>query len=328
MHAIRLHAFGPAENLVYEEVDDPKPRPGQVRIAVRAAGVHLVDTMLRNGTATGGPVPLPTLPAIPGREVAGVIDAVGEGVGSSWIGRRVAAHLGVASAGYAELAVTDLGSLHALPDGLGFEAAVAMVGTGRTALAILEVAALTADDVVLVTAAAGGIGSLLVQAARNVGATVIGAAGGVAKSSQVEALCADLAVDYTEPEWPSEVRSWLGRRALSVAFDGVGGELGRAAMDLLGPGGRLVLYGWSSGEPIELSAVDIVGAGITVSAAVGPRILQRPGGLHALQDEAIAAAARGDWVPLFNEPFPLADASGAHRALETRATMGKVVLVP
>ena len=130
MRAIRLHAFGPAENLVYEEVDDPKPAPGQVRIAVEAIGVHLLDTVIRSG-ASGGPFPLPELPAIPGREVAGVIDAVGEGVDEAWLGRRVAAHLGMASAGYAELAVAAVESLHPLPDGLPVETAVAAVGTGR-----------------------------------------------------------------------------------------------------------------------------------------------------------------------------------------------------
>lgn len=328
MRAIRLHAFGPPENLLYEEVDDPKPEPGQVRIAVHAVGVHLLDTMLRSGVAPGGPMPLPTLPAIPGREVAGVVDAVGEGVDDAWVGRRVAAHLGLASAGYAELAVTDVGSLHPLPDGLGFQEAVAMVGTGRTTLAILEVAELTPDDVVLVLAAAGGIGSLLVQAARNVGATVVGAAGGARKVAQVALLGADVPVDYSEPDWQAQVRQDLDGRVPTVAFDGVGGEIGRGAMDLLGPGGRLVIYGWASGEPVELTAGDIVAGGLTVSAAVGPRILQRPGGLHGLQDDAIAAAGRRELVPLVNEPFPLADAAAAHRALEGRATMGKVVMVP
>ena len=143
MHAIRLHAFGPAENLRYEQVDDPRPGPGQARIAVAAAGVHLIDTVLREGRAMG-PLPLPELPTIPGREVAGVVDAVGPGVDEQWLGRRVVAHLGPASGGYAELAVRDTDALHAVPDGVADDAAVAMIGTGRTALAVLEVAQL--DD--------------------------------------------------------------------------------------------------------------------------------------------------------------------------------------
>ena len=104
MHAIRLHAFGPPENLRYERVDDPEPGPGQVRIAVAVAGVHLIDTAIRAGRRMG-PMPLPELPEIPGREVAGSVDALGPGVDAAWLGRRVVAHLGPASGGYAELAV-------------------------------------------------------------------------------------------------------------------------------------------------------------------------------------------------------------------------------
>src|ERR687898_595985 len=103
MQAIQQHEFGPAEKLVYEEVDDPVPGEGQARIAVEAAGVHLVDTLIRNGE-TGGPSPHPDLPMIPGREVAGTVDATGSGVDTRWLGQRVVAHLGMASGGYAELA--------------------------------------------------------------------------------------------------------------------------------------------------------------------------------------------------------------------------------
>jgi len=167
MRAIRLHEFGPAENLRYEEVPDPEPGPGQVRIAVGAAGVHLIDTVIRSGTQMG-PMPLPSLPDIPGREVAGVVDAAGDGAGG-WLGRRVVAHLGPASRGYAELAVREVEHLHALPDGVPDEVAVAMIGTGRTAMAILDAAGIEPGDVVLVTAAAGGLGALLTQAARRAG---------------------------------------------------------------------------------------------------------------------------------------------------------------
>ncbi|HEY8546105.1 MAG TPA: zinc-binding dehydrogenase [Acidimicrobiales bacterium] len=327
MFAIRLHAFGPAENLVYEEVDDPTPGPGQVRVRVRAAGVHLLDTTIRRGES-GGPFPLPDLPQIPGREVAGDVDAVGEGVDAGWVGKRVVAHLGMASQGYAELVVAPVGSLHELPDGLGYDAAVAMIGTGRTTLAVLEAAELRPDDVVLVTAAAGGIGNLLVQAARNVGATVTGVAGGPDKVARVRELGADIALDYRNPTWADDLRAELGDRQLTVAFDSVGGPVGRAALELLAPGGRLVIYGWSSGTPTALSADDIVGRSLTVTGAIGPKLTQRPGGLRDFETEALARAASGEWVPLVDSRFPLADAAKAHRALEERGTVGKVILVP
>ncbi len=326
MHAIRLHAFGPAANLRYEEVEDPRPGPGQVRIAVAASGVHLIDTALRAGRPMG-PLPLPELPTIPGREVAGTVDAVGPDVDEGWVGRRVVAHLGLASGGYAELAVREVEALHVLPDGLADDAAVAMIGTGRTALAILEVAALTGEDIVLITAAAGGLGSLLVQAAHNAGATVVGVAGGPAKVQRVAQLGATVAVDYSAPNWSDAVRTALDGRAVTVALDGVGGAPGRSALELLGAGGRLILFGFSSGEPTELSAGDLFARGITVSAAIGARITQRPGGLRDLEEQALEAAADGGLVPLVQR-FALAEAAAAHDAIERRATIGKTVLVP
>jgi NADPH:quinone reductase len=327
MHAVLLHAFGPPENLRYEEVDDPVPGPGQVRIAVAVAGLHVIDTVIRSGRPQGT-LPLPALPAIPGREVAGVVDALGPGIDEGLLGRRVVAHLGAASGGYAELAVREADALHAIPDGLADDAAVAMIGTGRTAMAILEVAQLQVGDVVLVTAAAGGLGSLLVQAGRNAGATVVGAAGGEAKVARVRELGADVAIDYAQADWSERVREALDGRDVTVALDGVGGRLGRDALELLGPGGRLVLFGFASGEPTPLTVGDLFARGLTVSAAIGPRILRRPGGMRDLEERALAAAASGQLTPLVGQRFALAQAAAAHVAIETRATVGKTVLVP
>jgi NADPH2:quinone reductase len=334
MHAIRQHAFGGPETLVFEPVADLEPGDGQVRIAVEAAGVHLLDTKIRAGES-GGPFPLPDLPMTPGREVAGRVDATGPDVDPSWIGRRVVAHLGQASGGYAEQALAPVGSLHELPDGVSAETAVAMIGTGRTAMGILEVAALTAKDIVLVTAAAGGLGALLVQATKAAGAVAVGLAGGPAKVDLVREVGADVAVDYLDPDWPAAVRAGLASlvdatapsdRPVTALLDGVGGEAGQAALDLVGPGGRVVMFGWTAGTPIALTTEDLYARGITASAAVGPRLLQRPGGLREFESAALAAAAEGRWTPLTTR-FPLADAAAAHRALADRATTGKVVLV-
>jgi NADPH2:quinone reductase len=329
MRAIRQHQFGGPEMLVYEEVDDPTPGPGQVRIAVTAAGVHLLDTSIRAGQ-TGGPFPPPDLPMVPGREVAGYVESSGPGVDPSWLGRRVVAHLGAASGGYAELAVRDVEAVHEVPDGVADDTAVAMIGTGRTTMGILEVAQLSSGDVALVTAAAGGIGSLLVQAARQAGATAVGLAGGPAKVERVRQLGAEVAVDYDAPGWTDEVRDALaaaGTPEPSVAFDGVGGSRGRGTLELLGVGGRLVMFGWSSGEPTPFTVDDLYARGLTISVAVGPRLLRRPGGLRPLEERALAAAADGTLVPLV-QTFPLEKAADAHRALEGRATVGKTVLVP
>jgi NADPH:quinone reductase len=325
MHAIRQYEFGPPENLRYEEVPEPEPAPDQVRIAVEASGVHLIDTAIRSGQ---GPeyYARPDLPMVPGREVAGVVDAIGVGADDFWAGRRVVAHLGLANGGYAETAVAPADALHELPGGLEAGTAVAMVGTGRTAVAILDTAALRDEDVVLVTAAAGGLGSLFVQAARNAGAAVVGLAGGPEKTERVRDLGATAAVDYLTSDWPRSVRDALGGREVSVVLDGVGGELGRQTLELLGPGGRMVVFGWSSGEPTKLTTMDVFGRSLTVTSGLGPDIGD-PERKRELEATALAEAAAGHLVPLLSR-FPLADAAGAHAALERRATVGKTVLIP
>ncbi|BET49325.1 zinc-binding dehydrogenase [Streptomyces sp. RS2] len=326
MHAIRLHAFGPAGNLVLDEVEDPAPGPGQVRVAVRAAGVHLLDTSLREGVQ--GPTPaLPDLPTIPGREVAGVVDALGQGTPESWLGRRVVAHLGFAPGGYAELAVTDFARLHEIPANLDFAEAVAMIGTGRTTMGILQFADLGPGSVAVVTAAAGGIGTLLVQYAKNAGATVVGLAGGPEKTALVAANGADLAVDYRDPGWPAKVRAHLGGRAATVVFDGVGGDAAREAVALLGTGGRHLVFGWSAQGPHDRDPYFVEGVSMRV---LGPVMMEKAGGAHpvrTLELRALAEAAEGRLVPAVRR-FPLADAAAAHRALENRGTTGKVVLEP
>ncbi|MFG2329713.1 zinc-binding dehydrogenase [Streptomyces sp. NPDC048604] len=327
MHAIRLHAFGPAENLTYEETETPTPGPGQVRIAVAAAGVHVLDTSLRSGER--GPFPAAAeLPTIPGREVAGTVDALGDGTDPSWLGRRVVAHLGLVPGGYAEAAVTDADRLHPIPDGLTPAEAVAMIGTGRTTLGILQFAEPGPGDTVLVTAAAGGIGTLLVQYAKNAGATVIGLAGGPAKTARVHDNGADLAVDYTHPDWPARVREFLGDRTLTTVFDAVAGDSARAAVDLLGPGGTHLAYGWApDAAPLTFTDEELATRGITSTSPLGPQMLEKAGGLRALETRSLAEAAAGRLRPAVH-PFPLAEAAAAHRALETRGTTGKVVLIP
>jgi len=323
MHATRLHAFGPAENLRYEDVPDPEPASEQVRIVVEASGVHLIDTRIRSGIAMGR-LPLPDLPTIPGREVAGTVDATGPGVDADWVGRRVVAHLGAASRGYAELAVAPVDALHEIPDHLAADAAVAMIGTGRTAMLILDTASLTTDDVVLVMAAAGGLGSLFVQAARNAGSVVVGAAGGPGKVERVRALDADVAADYLAPDWPEHVRDALGDRSVTVVLDGVGGAAGHAALELLGAGGRLVMFGMASGEPTAVTTPDLMSRSLTATWALGP---SGPDAPRELENRALKEAAAGRLVPLVTR-FPLARAADAHAGLERRATAGKVVLAP
>ncbi|MEO3750734.1 zinc-binding dehydrogenase [Streptomyces sp. B6B3] len=334
MHAIRLHAFGPPENLRHEELPDPEPGPGQVRVAVAAAGVHLIDTALRTGRHPG-PIPAPELPTIPGREVAGTVEALGEGVDAGWLGRRVVAHLGMVPGGYAELAVVGTERLHPLPDGLREDHAVALVGTGRMTMGILRFADLSPRDTVLVLAAAGGIGALLTQYAKHRGSVVIGAAGGAAKTAAVRDLGADLAVDYDRPGWDETVREAFGDRPATYLFEGVAGEHARRALRLLAPGGQHLNYGYASAGFDETasalpSAAETAELGVTSRSVLGQALFDRIGGpekMRVLEDEAMAHGAAGTLVPLVHH-FPLAEAAQAHQALESRATIGKVVLIP
>lgn len=330
MNAVRLHAFGPAENLTYESVPAPVPAPGQVRIAVAAAGVHLLDTVLRQGVR--GPAPaLPDLPTIPGREVAGTVDALGPGTDPAWLGRRVVVHLGFAPGGYAEYAVADADRLHTIPGPLDAAQAVAMIGTGRTALGILQFADLGPGSTALIPAAAGGIGTLLVQYARNAGATVIALAGGPAKTALAAANGAHLALDYTAPDWADAVRAHHPGGA-TVLFDSVGGDTARTALGLLAPGALHLVFGWSAG-PLTLTDAERAGLtarSVTTRSVLGPAMLQAVGApdpLRVLETRALAEAAAGRLRPALQR-HPLAEAAAAHQALESRATTGKVVLEP
>lgn len=318
MQAIVQDELGPPEVLRLRQVPDPEPGPGQVRIAVSVAGVHLIDTAFRRGAP---PFPPPELPAVPGREVAGTVDALGPGTPAGWLGRDVVVHLGMAGGGYAERVVAEAASLHALPDGLDPAAAVAMIGTGRTALLLLDQVAVTAADVVVVTSAAGGLGTLLVQAARQAGARVIGLAGGPGKVARVADNGA-AALDYQDPGWPERLGALVGDGA-TLALDGVGGTVGRAVLGALRPGGRAAIFGSSSGDGGWFGAAGTVRDDVVIV----PGLAQRPTGaaLRDLETRSLAAAAAGTLVPHVTA-FPLADAAAAHRALEERRTSGKVVL--
>ncbi|MFF5900945.1 zinc-binding dehydrogenase [Streptomyces argenteolus] len=328
MYAIRQHAFGAPDKLVYEEMDAPAPGPREVRLAVTAAGVHLMDTVLRAGREMG--MALPRLPMTPGREAAGVVDAVGADVDEAWLGARVVAYLGhERNGGYATHAVTSVDTLHRIPDGIDDDAAVTMIGTGRTAIGILEQAALSAGDVVVVTAAAGGLGTLFVQAARQAGAVVVGLAGSRHKLDVVLEQGANAAVDYTLPGWEERLDEVLGGVPSTVVLDGVAGRLGRAAAESLGKGGRHLYFGWASDEGhfASFSPQEFEKYGITSELAVGPTMFELPGGIRRLEETALQWASAGRVRPVV-QSFPLARAAEAHHALETRATIGKVVLRP
>ncbi|TCP57047.1 NADPH2:quinone reductase [Tamaricihabitans halophyticus] len=314
MYAIRLHEFGGPEQLSYEQVPDPMPGHGQLRIAVRAAGVRGADLAFRAGTLD---CPAAEFPLVPGQEVAGVVDALGAGVPPWLLGRRVVTHLGLATGGYAELVIREAAAVHPIPQGLSSAAAVAMIETGRSALSALNAAALSATDVVAVTAAAGALGSMLVRGARASGAKVIAIVDGPVKPSAIRGLGASFVLEHTAADWPAELSG-----AVTAVLDSAGGEQGARAFDLLAPGGRFVMCGAGPEGPAELSTRAVFARGLTVCTVPCSGT-----GIRTAEARALATAVTGGLVPAV-QSFPLSAAAEAHDALATRASFGKVVLRP
>lgn len=316
MRVVWLTELGEPGVLVPGDAPDPRPGHRQVVVDVAFANVTFVETQFR---ATGfGPFP-PEPPMVMGNGVGGVVTSVGEGVDAGLVGRRVVASTG-GSGGYAERVAVDATALVPVPEGLDLDSAVAVMADGRTALLLARRAGLRDGDRVLVEAAAGGVGSLLVQVATAAGAWVVAAAGGTAKTKRALDLGADIAVDYREPGWPGAVRDAAG--ALDVVFDGVGGAIGRAAFELLGRGGRMLSYGLASGEWAGIPEERASERGVALVKATGT-----PEELRALTEEALAEAAAGRLRPVIGQRFPLERAADAHSAIESRATVGKTLLV-
>jgi NADPH2:quinone reductase len=322
MRQVVMDQHGPPEVLHVVEVPDPEPGPGQVLVRVAAAGVTFVETQVRAGRSPR-PEPGPAeLPAVLGNGVEGLVERVGEGADPSLVGRQVVTTTG-GRGGYADLVVVDAGLLLPVPDGLGPGEAVALLADGRTALALAEAAAVQPGDRVAVTAAAGGLGGLLVQLALRAGAdAVVGLASGADKLAVARELGATDAVDYRAHGWADAVRTAVGPR--TVVFDGVGGDVGRALVELAAPKARYLIFGAASGA--MTSAADVEAAGLTViplsAVGGGPEVMR---GLSA---RAMDEAAAGHLRPTIGQRVPLADAAAAHAAIEARETIGKTILVP
>lgn len=317
MRAVWLKEFGGPEVLVAADAPEPVVGPGQVVVDVEYANITFVETQFR---ATGlGPFQ-PRLPMIPGNGVGGVVASAGDGVDPSWVGRRVVTSTG-GSGGYAERVAVDASGLLPVPDELSLDAAVALLADGRTATMLARAASPRRGDRVLVEAAAGGVGTLLVQLAAAAGATVIAAAGGERKLALARDLGAEVTVDYRDPEWTVRVREAVG--GLDVVFDGVGGEVGRAAFGLLDRGGRMSSYGLASGAWAGISEDEAAERGVTLIGSRRPT----PEELGELTASALAEAAAGRLRPVIGQRFALDRAADAHAAIESRATVGKTLLV-
>jgi NADPH2:quinone reductase len=308
-----MREFGPPEVLEPAEVDEVRAGPGEVVIDVEIANVTFVETQVRAGKAPH-PSMLPALPAILGNGVGGTVGGAGPAAG-----RQVVASLN-GTGGYAERVVVPSARLIEVPDGVALRDAVALLADGRTALALAGRAGLRAGETVLIEAAAGGVGTLLVQIARNAGARVVALASQPRKLAIARDLGADLTVDYSRDGWDKQVRDAVGE--VDVVFDGVGGDIGLAAFGLLAAGGRFCPFGMASGSFAPVTAELAQARQVTIRAGAAAS----PEELAELTRTALAEAAAGRLRPVIGQEFELSAAASAHAAIEARTTIGKTLL--
>jgi NADPH2:quinone reductase len=310
MRAVWMTEFGGPEVLVAREEPDPEPGPGQALVDVAYANITFVETQVRAGR---GPFPV-TPPVVPGNGVGGVVAAVGDGVDPGLVGTAVVSATG-GSGGYASRVAVDAAGVLPVPAGLALDAATALLADGRTATLLVATAEPKPGERVLVEAAAGGVGSLLVQLVKATGAHVVAAAGGARKLAVARELGADEVVDYRSPGWASQIG------AVDVVLDGVGGEVSRAAFGLLPRGGRMLSYGLASGDWSPVTAEEAAERGVTLL-----RTDATPEEMRGHTGSALTEAAAGRLRPLIGQRFPLDRAADAHAAIESRATVGKTLL--
>ncbi|MEV2270490.1 zinc-binding dehydrogenase [Nonomuraea africana] len=319
MRAVVMEEFGGPEVLRIQQVGDPVPGPGQVLVAVAYASITFVETQVRSGN---GPFGRPVLPRTPGNGVGGRIVAVGPDVDPALVGAVVVTTTG-GEGGYAELALARAQDTVPVPAGLELKDAVALLADGRTALLLHRQAQVKPGERVLVEAAAGGVGSLLVQLAAAVGAHVIGAARGVGKAELVTSLGAACYVDYSLPGWLDQVAEATGGAGIDLVFDGVGGRIGTEAIGALRDGGRASIYGMASGADAEFDEGALRARSIGV---IGLAAAPSPAEARALIADALNLAASRELRPVIGQTFPLEEAAAAHRAIESRTTIGKTLL--
>jgi NADPH2:quinone reductase len=322
MKAIRVHITGGPEVLQFEEIALPEPQAGEARVKIHAAGVNYIDTYQRSGLYQ---VPRPfTL----GQEAAGIVDAVGADVTEVQVGDRVA--YASALGAYAEYAVVPAWRLVRVPEDISLQQAAAVMLQGMTAHYLAcDTFPLKPGDTALVHAAAGGVGLLLVQIAKLRGARVIGTVSTADKAALARQMGADEVILYTEADFAAAVKQLTDGRGVDVVYDSVGKTTFDQSLNCLRPRGYLVLYGQSSGPvpPFDPQVLNVKGS----------LFLTRPMLAHYTANRAELlqrASALFEWMRAgklhvrIDRTFPLHAAADAHRALQSRATKGKLLLIP
>jgi NADPH2:quinone reductase len=322
MDAIEVTEFGGREGLSVTERAVPEPGPDQLRIEVEAAGINFADIMQRRGHYEGGPEP----PYVPGMEVAGRIDAVGEDVGLDEGDRVVAL---VDEGGYAEYALADPQLTFPIPGEMSLTEAAGFPVQFLTAHnCLFEWGELEEEESVLIHAAAGGVGTAAVQLASRAGAEVFGTASTAEKLGLAERLGCDHPINYTEDDFVEAVHAETDQ-GVDLVLDGVGGDTSSESLDALRQFGRMVVYGAASGRPGSLSTSDLLFANQrAIGYHLGRGLVHEPQRVMAAVPDLQEGLASGDLEVIVGETFALADAAAAHEHIESRASSGKVVLEP
>jgi NADPH:quinone reductase len=319
---VRYHEYGGPEVLTLEESDIPAPGPGQVLIRAEAIGANFVDVMFRRGEGSIFRRPLPGL--LTG-DVVGTVESVGPGGDPRLLGRRVA---GLSEDAFADFALAEAQWLAPVPEGLDLGAASMLPLGAPVALRVLRTGRLAPGETVLVHAAAGGIGHLAVQLAKLLGAgTVIATAGSPAKLEFARSCGADICIDYTEADWPDQVRKAVPQ-GVDLVLDSAGGEVLQRSFETLAPFGRIVVYGAASGELASLPVTSLFALKTVAGFSLLAWRAADPGQAREEMTEVADYCTTGRLRTNVHARFPLTDAAAAHRLFEERSQLGRILLLP
>ena len=322
MQAIQVSKVGGPEVLAPVELPVPAPKPDEALVQIKAAGVNFIDVYFREGRYPA------SLPFVNGQEAAGIVTEVGSDVTTIKSGDRVAYTRALGS--YAEYAAVPASRLVKIPDELDFEQAAAAMLQGMTAHYLVNSSyALKKGETALIHAAAGGVGLLLVQMAKKIGARVIATAGTHEKAQLARDAGADECIVYTEADFETETRRLTDGKGVHVVYDGVGKATFEKDLNVLRPRGYLVLFGGASGAvpPFDLIKLSQKGSLFITRPTLNHYTATREE-LEWRANDVLLAIARGDLKLRIHKVYPLAQAAQAHRDLEGRKTTGKLLLKP
>ena len=324
MKAVHCIEWGGPQQLLLVDVPMPQPRPGEIRIRVRAAGVNFPDALIIQRKYQVQP----PLPFIPGTEVAGTVDAIGEGVRQVKTGDRVVAFVGLG--GFAEYVCAPAAQVAALPDNVGDEVAAAFTLTYATSHhALIDRAQLKSRETLLVLGAGGGVGLAAVQIGKLIGARVIAAASTDEKLAAAHAAGADALINYSQLELREAIKTITDGKGVDVIYDPVGGAYTEPALRSIAWRGRLLVVGFANGEIPQIPAnLLLIKGASAIGVFWGEFARREPAANQMLMASLFGWLSQGRLAPQVSQTFPLSDTAKALEALLQRRAIGKLVIKP